>query len=325
MLIEIQRDIFNDIEDQEKLRKLILDLGYKHRYDYYIDIPVVEHSELFRNLYESNKEVIGEYFIRQTTENNKINYSVSNTNQSNTTFSLDESIIFFNQPFQIILENSSNDCYFLNAMINNFKKVAKKIRIFKREHWLRYEMGGGADNIINFIEAEKNNHGGQTKFLKCYVLIDSDLEYPLTPNPKRKKLEEYLEKNKVRYHILEKREMENYLPDQIVEKVSGDEFIKTYLGLSQPQKDYIDLENGFQYNRMSLEKRKPEIFKYYQSLSDVEIEKLRHGLKHLFKNFKVEFPKLFEEATQEGLLQITKNQNDPEELQNILKDINSLL
>ncbi len=326
MLIEIQADVFDSTEWEGQIRKIIQDFAYKRRYDYFIDLSVVGKTEVFENLYESNKELIVEYFNKQINENREIDYFISNSENSKVTFSVEDSIKFFNQPVQIILENNNNDSYFIDALINNFKKSGKKIKRFKEERWLSYAMGGGAENIINFIEAEKKGNEGNNKFLRCFVLVDSDLECPKTPNPKRRTLESYLELNEIPYHVLEKREMENYMPDEIIENIpKGGDFITTYLKLVESQKDFIDLEAGFQSNKETLEKRKRDVFEFYQDLDEKQIENLRYGLKDNFGNFKSEFPKLFEEATQDGLINRTKHQKDPKELQNILNKINALL
>jgi hypothetical protein len=330
MWVELNKEIFNDYGQINELRKLIQDLCYKRRYDIYLDLPNVKALPLFDTIYDENKEFIEQYYNRFIQGDNSIDYNVSNDVQDQiNVFSISEAITFFNLPLIIILENSDNDGYFVDALIREFKKASRKIQRFKDNYWIRYEMSGGSGNFIHFIEREKKNFNGNSKFLRCFVLVDSDLEYPQSTNAKRQPLINYLEQNNILYHILEKREIENYLPDANMENIDNThDFIKMYLDakkLSPIQKDFIDIEKGFQKNKRALEKDKPQVHAFYAHLSEKDFDKLRYGLGSTFEDFKNNFPKLFENATQEGLMERCQYQANPDELKEILNKINQLL
>jgi hypothetical protein len=258
MWVEIKSDVFEDGQNVFELRKLIQDLCYKHKYEVYIDLPNVCGLSIFEGIYDDLKEIIDDYYNRYTIESALIDCFVCK-DVSDITFTVTEAITFFNLPLIVLLENSDNDGYFLDAIIREFKKSSKKVQRFKDNHWLCYGNAGGSGGVKHFIERIKKEFKGEIKFLKCIVILDSDLEYPQTPNPKRIETENYLIENKVTFHCLEKREIENYLPDDIFESIdSNDEFIKTYLRkLTSVQKDFIDIENGFGMDAEALGKRKP--------------------------------------------------------------------
>jgi hypothetical protein len=325
MWVEIKSDVFNPVVDVEELRKLIQDLCYKHRYNIFLDIAQIE-EKVFETFYDSNLEIIAEYFNLYITECKPISYFITNVLNDQNCFNVSEGVRYFNSPLQVILENSNNDGYFIDALIREFKSKSKKIKRFKDENWISYSMGGGSDNIIHFIEAEKKKFNNDIRFLKLFVIVDSDLEYPHSQNEKRKKLEDYFDLNSIPYHILEKREIENYLPDEIFRSIEGVEiFINSYLKLSSIQKDFIDIEKGFQKSKNQLTIEKPNVFKLYENLTEKQFSELRFGINRQLRNFKSEFPKLFIKSTKEGLIQRTQDQNNPYELQEILDKINKLL
>jgi hypothetical protein len=323
MWIEIKNDIFDSNPNVDELRKLIQDLCYKRRYDFFIDVNNINNEAIFDEFYNDNNAVISEYFEKFITENPKVDLIV--TNFSDLGFTVSEAIKYVNKPFQIILENRNNDGYFIDALIREFRSKAKKIVKFKNEDWLRYEMAGGS-GIIHYLEAEKKQYDNDLKFLKCFVLIDSDLEYPQNPNPKRVSLIEYFNKNNIPFHILEKREIENYLPLDIIYAIdSNDEFIKALTSLDSKFVDFVDIQNGFKLNINSLKKDKVNVYNYFSILSNEQFNDLRYGINNKFINFKNEYAKLFERATQKGFIERTKKQINPNELQFILKSINDLL
>jgi hypothetical protein len=163
------------------------------------------------------------------------------------------------------------------------------------------------------------------------VLIDSDKEFETTETkPDRVRLFSFLKENGIPYHELEKREIENYLPDEVLESIPEiDAYIQTYLQLSPKQKDYFDLENGF--GNKNLNSFPKEIQELYSNLDEKAIGILRKGMsiKSFEENgFKSEFPKLFadEKVTQETLKARTVHQSkDPNELQTILDKITEQL
>jgi hypothetical protein len=332
MWVEIKSEVFEDGQNIFELRKLIQDLCYKHKYEVFIDLPNVYGLSIFQGIYDDIKEIIDDYYNRYTIESALIDCFVCN-DVSDISFTVTEAITFFNLPLIVLLENSDNDGYFLDAIIREFKKSSKKVQRFKDNHWLNYGNAGGSGGVKHFIERIKKEFNGEIKFLKCIVILDSDLEYSQIPNPKRTEIENYLFENNITFHCLEKREIENYLPDDIFESIeSNDEFIKTYLRkLTSIQKDFIDIENGFGMDGKALEKSKPLVYNLFlnenenQKENTIKINNLRKGIKDKFDNYKNDFPKLFEKATQEGLIERTKDQNNPNELKEILNKINKLL
>ena len=333
MLIELKPELFKSFDDYKSLNKLLQDLTYKRRYDIFIDIDEVKDCALYNRIDKEDQMLIEEYFEKQVTEDNEVNHIVS-LEMDSTNFTVHEAIRFFNQPVEIILENSLNDSYFIDALILNFKKASKKIKKYKEEGWLVLGNAGGANNISNYIQSISANFGNlpkeNHKYLRCFVILDSDKKYPNMPYEQGlQNTIDYLKKNEVVFHILEKREMENYIPDEVIDDIAfnyKDEYLKAYLKLNPNQKDYFDIEKGYEnknYNSLI-----SEIQLLYNDNDDYKLlRKGINGTKYNKENFKAEFPKLFchPKINQENLLKRTQHQINKNELKEILSKINELL
>jgi hypothetical protein len=327
MLIKFDSELFHQETYIKDIAFLIAIFSDNYRYDFIAELSEIKTSSLFKQLSSIDQKLLEEYFNRYVTQpKREINYRVSLKNESDKDLNLEESKIFFNQQYLLILENDLNDGYFVDALITNFK--AKKINRHKERGWFKYGNGGGCTNISNTIEANKRMYKNlpkeNHKYLRCFVLIDSDKKYPDEPNSvERQKLFDYLDKNDVKYHQLYKREIENYLPYDILEKVEGnEEFIKVYGRLPVDVKDFIDLEHGFQdKNRDSLN---GELTNLYLEISDNDFNYLRkNSLK--IHDYKAEFPKLFLNSNKESLKDRIKHQQDSNEFEDLLGKITTEL
>ncbi len=339
MIVTILKDIFENDSNNRELDKLwyIIEERHKLFMNDEDDIDALMDSKWFEEQREIDKEIIRDLIVwsLQNIEHLKNGVIISGQ-QNNNYFPIKEAQKYLIQPFCIIFENSNNDSCFFDALLANFPKESEKIREHKNENWMEYGMAGGSAEDI--IETKLKSYSNPVftkekyKYLRCFVLADSDKKYKEMPFPKEK-LKKFLEEHEVKYHFLEKREMENYLPDEAFEEIidpKNKDFIEAYLKLSDKQKDYFDIQNGFpDKNFDSLE---PEIKTLFRDISEENRKFFRkNSLKTINSdsknNFKSEFPKLFlsKKVTKENLLQKTSHQNDPNELKNILKKITELL
>jgi hypothetical protein len=300
-------------------------------------------SVWYSKLSSFKKDMINNFFVSssQQVSNTKI-VIISNVNLG--AFSLKEAIKYIEQPFSLIIENRLNDAPFVDSLIKHFPKQAKKIEVHKKERWFKYGMGGGS-TIIHDLRAEMRSFYNPifkkhaSEYLRCFVLIDSDRNYPNEEfKNDTKKLIQFLERCKVPYHILEKREMENYLPAEVFSEITDNrEFVDAYLRLEPTQKDFFDMEKGFEDK--SLESHSEEIRQLYKSVPLKDFAVFRKKSLSLINdgknNFKSDFPKLFlsPKVTKENLLaRCAHHSNDknlhpynPNELPDLLTEITSLL
>ncbi len=253
------------------------------------------------------------------------------------THTAEEAFHYLSSPLKIVIENSLNDAPFLKSIFKCFRKDAKQISKQIDDRRVVFSMGGGS-SIEQVIRAEMASFGGPAfpqanhKYLRCFVLLDSDKKYR---NEEFKvgltNLTTFLEEHEICYHILEKREMENYLPVEAFSEIETNrDFINVYLGLNEEQKDYLDLEKGF--DDINFESLDANVQELYSDLSAESKNILRKQTLEKFtgsgrNDFKSEFPKLFlsERVTKAGFINRTKDQSNPDELKDIINKVRKLL
>ncbi|MCE2963712.1 MAG: hypothetical protein ACK5UE_09900 [Chitinophagales bacterium] len=188
MWFELKADIFLE-SNLTDLRKLITDLCYKRKYNFFVDIDQIENDTIFESFYSEFNEEIYEFYNTYFNDSPKNVVIISNNNGD---FTLAEAIIYVNEKFELLLENDRYDGEFIDCLFREFRGKSKNINRFKENNWFEYKNAGGATGIINTLE-QKINHFGNSKFLKCFILVDSDLEFPQIENSKRKSLIDFYE------------------------------------------------------------------------------------------------------------------------------------
>ena len=340
MLIEIKDNIFSG-NDFKGLNFLIQLATYKHRYDLFVDLSIIQDFEFYKRLDDEDKSILEDYF-NQSIQNSQAEcprYTVSDTEPKH--FNLEEAIRFFVQPLSIILENSLNDAYFIKALIHFFDDTGEAKRHLEN-NWIQFENAGGCDNIINFIKGKSQSFNNLPKinqqYLRIINIMDSDRKFPDDKIRANKlKTLRYLVSNNCSSHILRKRNMENYLPDEVFDFIPraniNRNLIDIYKNFTNPfQKDFFNISKGFtnkkdekgvpKKTRADLEEGVKEL---YSDVPDTDFEILDKGLQ--IGDFKSEVPKLFEHdtITKENLLERVRHQQKYNELQEIVDKILKLL
>ncbi|WP_312075672.1 hypothetical protein [Chryseobacterium sp.] len=265
----------------------------------------------FENLVEQQ---FNEFIQTQPTGKN-CDYTITNQ-KGNKNFNIEEAIRFFSQPISIILENNKNDAYFIKAIINHLDSSGI-LKEYIANGWIRFENAGGCGNVRNFIEGElksfedlaSRNSRNPHDYYKAFVLLDSDKEFP-TQNQKSQytALINYLNSiniNSEKFHLLEKRMMENYMPDEVFLSLKEDyrgrtgkrdllNWINTYLSLTSLQKDFLNIKDGFPKETDENGIRKPiktEISNLYINVTGQNFTNIDKGFK--YPDFKNLFSELF--------------------------------
>ena len=339
MIFTILMDVFEDNSESniKMLDEIFLLSSERHKL-YIGDDDIIDslmNSNWYKELRNSYQKQIEEDIVRSIQSSKpKSVFTISNSKIN--TFSTYEALAILGTPLKLVLENSENDAYFIMALMENFKKKGKKIKLHWSEGWLKFDMGGGS-TIPNVIRNEKqrfeNNQGKFPKeshvYLRSFVLIDSDKNHPnAILNDDKKKLIQLLEANDIKYHVLEKREIENYMPDIVFSEIQGNQnYIQAYLDLEPVQKDYFDIEKGFSSKYQQLPS---DIQELYKSVSDKNKEIFRKNKLDMTDSngnklsFKASFPKLFKHChniNEENL----QARCGTDELKEILDKIEALL
>jgi hypothetical protein len=301
------------------------------------NFDTIRSSQWFRSLRKSSQDHIDQQFTAsaQLGKSDKI-LTVSNENDM--FFSLEEAFELLTKPVTVILEHIEYDAYFLDAIIRTHEQ-GLLIKEYYDNGWLIYINGNG-NNIVNVINAMKDRFEknkvkfpkNSSTYIKALVIIDSDKKYLSTNEVAEDKISllNFIKIN-TPYHVLLKREMENYLPEDIYNDISQNvDFKNAYKTLNPSQKDYFDLENGLpdkNFNQLDA-----DIQSFYSDISDAYKKVFRKGKLTFYKedgrkdSFKARFPKLFlsPNITKDNLEGRAESTNK-NELKEILQKILDLL
>lgn len=339
MIFAFDSNIFTDLSEDKiyLLDKIwINSLG---RHELFIankdDLDTILESDWGKGIRQSSNDYLKKSFKSSVYINKKnIKLLISEHNEN---YSLLEAEDILNKPFGIILENIEYDKYFLDALIKCFPNESKKIKIHIDNGWLNFINGGG-NNITNVLNEAKVRYNRpefpkESKFyLRNFILIDSDKKFPSDKEVADDKvilLDEIKQSLGDSYHVLKKREMENYLPDITMQNIkNNDEYISAYLNLNETQKDHFDIQNGLPDKNID-QLTPAELKNLYSdivnpSLNTFRKKKLELKNEELVKiSFKANFPKYFnhESVTKDSL----KKRANSDELEQLLNKIVSLL
>ena len=336
MIFSFNDDIFKDLSDDtlHLLDKIwINSLG---RHDLFIGdnrlLDTIVNSDWYQEgIRKSSKDYINNCFRASINiKRRDVNVIVSNEEGCYTLVEADE---ILNKTFNLILENIEYDKYFFDALVKCFMNESKKIKLHLEKGWLIVVNGGG-NNITNVLNETKKRYDKPefpkhaSIYLRSFVIIDSDKKYPCeneVSNEKQNLLNNIKKVLVTSYHILKKREMENYLPDETFKSIThNDDFVNAYLSLNNLQKDYLDVENGLPDR--NIDQLTPnELKDLYSDLVNPHLNALRKN-KLILKDvelkvlhFKQNYPKMFLHKTvNKNSLKARANSNELEEILNKL-------
>ena len=323
MNVLIEKEIFDSVKNKDEkleLQFLLHIIWYNQRYTLLLNENVFS-CVVIQEMSDIDKELLNLCFQQTIVSDVKADCIISKRGvyiQDEKIFSRTEAIKYLLQPLSIIVENSLNDAHFINAIMRSYDSSQS---FFKHasEGWVQFENAGGCGNVLNFLMARIKYFNNAPKFLRCYVLIDGDQRFPSDLVAKYDKLILNLNKWNVKYHRLEKRCMENYLPIHAIPKNNNTrDWINAYEHLTPIQRDYINISNGFwgdlnkeQKSKIEKEckKRKKrdkrnillrnsihkEIRNLYFDVSDTNFGYLALGIK--IRDFKIKFPEYFNDTT----------------------------
>ncbi|MFK7798411.1 MAG: hypothetical protein AB8E82_13240 [Aureispira sp.] len=275
---------------------------------------------------------------------------VSNTQEGINAYNITEAIRFFNAPVGLILENSLNDSYFIRAIFQHFGTSTRDstniLLSFVDNGWISFVNAGGWTNIKNYIEERKQaletfaslQDKPPEKYLRYFVLMDSDKGYASDSTVRKDNLKEQLEALGCEVHVLQKRAMENYMPDEVIQDLGAPyaSWIDVYNHLSDEQKDYLNYKDGMKRKGIS-QARTDEISELQalypssgeNAITASDYDVLKNGLGTLgYPNYKRDFPKKYtahNAVHYTTLLARAGGTREDNELKNIINKITSLL
>lgn len=265
---------------------------------------------------------------------------------ANPIFTLKEFLAYVEKPARIVVENSLNDGHFIAAVLKNFgvKGQFDELRQLDKQQ-IAFCNSGGKNNIVNYLDSLMEEVQNKSKFIKrTIVVMDGDCRYKDELDrdniSNREKVIEKCEELGIVCFVLKKRSMENYMPNEVFDKnrdIFGNDWVGAYLSLSDCQKDYYYIAEGFvkdvqpkktkddRENRSNLN---AGVANYYHDVSNKNYLKLlnaptiQNGV-----SFKDAFPKFFIESpfVNKKSLQERCRSTDANELQELANEVQKIL
>ena len=258
-------------------------------------------------------------------------------------FALTEINEYLSVPATIIVENGLNDGLFIRAIEKHFDAVVPFEELLSNHH-VQIDPAGGS-GARSRVEYHLGIHHSQPKYLRCMVVEDGDKRFPQDTQygnfQRQQKDAEYYRSVNVTYHVLEKRAMENYMPDEVFDRHRNtftNEWVDAYLHLTEEQKDYYYIAEGFQKDLTSQAKKAQDYdcCNLPQSVQQLYADVMgtanyQHLLKQPFAggHFKNSFPQYFTNSpyvNKNSLLRrCPRKANGKSELEEITEEIRQLL
>lgn len=352
MWIEIKNDVFetNEFEKMSFLLKVLYELpkgSSNTKGNIYVDIGNILNSNLFQNLSSTDRGLIEDSLKLLAYEDEQnIKYVISNQNGYN----LDEALEFFREPLWIVLENSNNDSYFIKSIINHFDDEKKYVTDCLNNRWIQFANAGGSsvkhqikEKLSSFDYLVSTHGTNNNKYYRGFVILDSDREFlGQARKDDYNNLIPYLVSNGISWHILEKRAMENYMPDEVINEIKTKKsksknpedkkcvsWINVYEHLSSEQKDFTNYVGQKPF--ADLDPAAQNLFQNqlttnYQILSNgiSYRDNETHGIEEDERRFKNAFPRLFVQSPLVNRFTL-ENRCGCNELQRIYSQIKSML
>ncbi|MER5643871.1 hypothetical protein [Streptosporangium sp. NPDC002524] len=179
------------------------------------------------------------------------------------------------QPAVLIVEDAVSDKYFLLGIARVFggDDIAEAVE----EHRLELLHGGGKDRAYAQAPITRERF---RRTSRVALFLDSDRLVP-GETTKCHKLAEQLEPLGVAVHVLELREAENYVPNEVLRGALRPREASLLLDhlkkLTPEQRGYFDMKHGFPRPREGAPRTPPGHQDLYDEVPDQVIDKLRAG------------------------------------------------
>lgn len=182
------------------------------------------------------------------------------------------------RPAYLAVEDGVSDRCFLLAMAHVFD--GSDIVMAVEKGWLELVHGGGSDRAKQNAE---HKYDSFKRTPRVALLLDSDRCIPGQPSKHQQKAHQLRDRG-IHVHILELREIENYVPNRVLLAWSRPRAhreianrIDALKQLTPEQRGYFDMKNGLPGNRGDRESIRQKHGDLYNNVPDSTIELLRKG------------------------------------------------
>lgn len=327
MIVAIASTVFEKEESFDALDKLV-DVFISGKHTWLIDDPEQIKKSLWTKTESTSrlgkkvdlllKEGVKALYISSRQRESKNTIRISFDSKEAGTYTPQIGLKLLSEPLFILVENLNSDRKFVEAICQAFSR--KELIEAIERGWIEFDSEGGINGTKRRIEF----HFTKPFVPRLFVIVDSGRCFPGDAH-KAGSVVEFCDKADVKYWVLHKREIENYIPEAALhglpDTLSG--VIEAYVGLNEDQKDFYDLKKGFN-NKGNLPAEQENLFNGINS-KDQLFKSLRNGFSeggynanHLHLCFDKK-----DRVTKAAM--IKRCASNPDELPNLLNELSDLL
>lgn len=188
--------------------------------------------------------------------------------------SLEVALPLLRAPLRVLVENRQNDGAFLQTVAP--RPWREKLRQAIQRRWIELEHGGGADMQARLATLTRE------EALRLWAMFDSDAREPGKPSELSERLCGTCHQQKVPYHRLQRRSIENYLPVKALEswaytggrnrRSSRRRIVAAFSHMQPEQRHHYNMKGGFERDRRSPGSKIPPMYDEHLENPD-----LQHG------------------------------------------------
>ncbi|MDJ0839052.1 MAG: hypothetical protein QNK37_21215 [Acidobacteriota bacterium] len=188
---------------------------------------------------------------------------------------------YLSAPFRLVVENAKTDGNFLRLV---FKKLAGKLADKLLNDHLSIEQAGGKGEIIKRLDQLFVDFDAPPRLM---AMADSDALIPGQQDSKADQIVNHCQAKNIACHILNKRDVENYVTEPILKIWATEKnrmaVLDGFQVLTKDQRDVYDMKNGFLHkgNFRILEEQE----QLYESLAESVIDALKPGFGEVGETF----------------------------------------
>jgi hypothetical protein len=336
MKVVIEFSLLEDEKHFQHLDSIFSEiLERKYRIELIPNGEELENTPWYKNTRESFKKDIKEIYKRSSYNKGKNDNKIFVSEELDVNkfqYTPQKAKKILNNKFQIVVENEFSDGRFLNFCFEVFRESSKQIIENLESDYIDFCHLGGKNHLKKKVDKLLKNHLP----FQIFIVLDSDKRYPdqLSPN---QKLVDDLKNPNINYWILEKREIENYLPKTLLlrklknnPKIKSEQLNKLEI-LTDVQYSFFPLKKGLENETISKLKdaqKKNSSRKKAKSSDEEKVIELYGDIvdsKFLGNGFGDNLSEYFEEKYwEQDELEMFRKQNQ-QEIENNIKIINGIL
>jgi len=283
MLINIDLDVINS-EEQFRLLDRLLMLFENDQHEWYLEDKLEDvmqcgwPSQLSNRHQNILKTIVEKSFSRSgwVTKPEKRDRGIVKITLEGES-SLENVLKGIDGPLFIVVENETSDTLFLNRLFEIYPSHGKTLSKALESSFLEYYPAGGRNETIKTIKNISNKKKAP-HVPRIFVFVDSDKKFPGQEHDSTlQEIVDFCSEQNIPIHILYKREIENYIPKEVLQKripAQLSRVTEEFFNLTADQWDFFDLEKGF--NGQQPNNNDP-LYSNYSTRRDQKYENLRKG------------------------------------------------